>query len=298
MEEVYTCDKCNKTFTDQKYLKQHINKRIPCDKVHDCHKCKKHFTTAQQLRNHLKRKNPCVPDEVPIVEVEQAETKCKFCGNVYYSKYTLKRHMTTCNIKNDTSILIEMVEKLSHQVNALHQNQQVSTQINNTNNNLTINNNLYVNVTICSFGNEDLSKLDQQGVINLLKGQVEDFMPRMIEYIHANPNHPEYHNVFYDPVRGKALVFRQNQNKQLTWQFENIENISKLITSKIKDHIHPLNGPYFNSLTKEKDTDTANKIPQILCTNWETPIIVEETKESLSKVTKNKEFMNLVEIDE
>lgn len=120
-------------------------------------------------------------------------------------------------------------------------------------------------------------------------------MPKMIEYIHANPDHPEYHNVFYDPVRKKALVFKQNNDQQLTWQFEDIEHVSKLLTDKIKDHIHPLNGPYFNSLAKE-DSDTANKIPQILCTNWETPKTVEGAKTSLSKVAKNEGFMNQVNI--
>lgn len=296
MEEVHTCEKCHKTFAEMKYLKQHMSKRIPCDKVHNCHKCKKHFTTAQQLRNHLNRKNPCVPNEVPVIAAEQIETKCKFCGNEYYSKYTLKRHMKTCNIKNDTSILIEMVEKLSRQVNALQHNQQIQTQVINNNNNLTVNQNLYVNVTICNFGGEDLSRLDQQGVIDLLKGQVEDFIPKMVEYIHANPKYPEFHNVFYDPVRKKALIFTQNQNNQLTWQFEDIERVSKQITDKIKDHIHPLNGPYFNSLSKMKDSETANKIPQILCTNWQTPVILEGTKESLSKVVQNEGFMNQVSI--
>ena len=156
-------------------------------------------------------------------------------------------------------------------------------------------NNMYMNVTICNFGNEDLSKLDQQGVINLLKGQVEDFMHRMIEYIHANPKHPEFHNVFYDPVRKKVLVFKQNADNQLTWQFDDIDNVSKLLTNKIKDHIHPLNGPYFNSLAKA-DVETANKIPQILCANWETPEVIEGTKECLTKVAKNKGFMDQVSV--
>ena len=297
MEEVFTCEKCNKVFSEEKYLKRHKNKSIPCDKEHICTKCSKVFSTAQNLRSHKNKKTSCVPDKIPILDPLNLENKCKFCGNTYSSIYTLKRHMTTCSMKNNQEVLIRMLieqnQKLIEMVG--QQPAQTVNQTINNSNNLTINQNMYVNVTICSFGSEDLSKLDQQGVINLLKGQVEDFIPKMVEYIHANPKHPEYHNVFFDPVRKKALVFRQNKDNQLTWQFEDIEHVSKLLTGKIKDHIHPLNGPYFNSLAKN-DTETANKIPQILCTNWETPDILEETKTSLSKVVQNEGFMKQVSI--
>ena len=294
MNVSYNCEKCNKSFSEERYLKQHQNKRIPCDKIHKCVKCDTVFDTAYILRKHLSRKTACAPDTVPVVSINNVENRCQFCNKTYSSKSNLTKHQKKCNtVGNPQAMqrLMDMVTNLTQKVDKLEGNQQTQT----INNNLTVNQNLYVNVTICSFGSEDLTKLDQQGVIDLLKGQVEDFMPRMIEYIHANPKHPEYHNVFYDPVRKKALVFRQNQDKQLTWEFEDIEHISKLLTNKIKDHIHPLNGPYFNSLAKE-DTETANKIPQILCTNWETPVIVESTKTSLSKVIKNEGFMEKVSV--
>ena len=300
MEESKTCEKCNKTFKDIKYLKQHQNKRVPCDSTHICKKCGVEFTTAYNLRKHHNKKLPCVPTEVPVLDPTNSENKCKFCGNNYATPYSLRRHQSTCPMKDNQTALIQLVlnklDKMEEENKELKQQlkiQPMNQTVNN--NNLTVNQNLYVNVTICNFGNEDLSKLDQQGVIDLLKGQVEDFMPKMIEYIHANPNHPEFHNVFYDPVRKKALVFTQNKDNKLTWQFEDIERVSKLLTEKIKEHIHPLNGPYFNSLSKN-DIETANKIPQILCTNWQTPVIVEGTKTSLTKVTQNEGFMDQVSV--
>ena len=60
--------------------------------------------------------------------------------------------------------------------------------------NITVNNiqqNMYVHVPICSFGNEDLSRLDSDKVMNLLKGQVKDFLPNMVKHVHSNPDHPE-----------------------------------------------------------------------------------------------------------
>ena len=296
----YICNVCNASFTAEKYLTRHTRAKT-CEKQYVCNKCQKEFTTAQNLRFHMKRKVPCVPDLLPVLNANSANNTCKFCGKTYANRFSLDRHTKICNMKNDSSLLINLalrqeMAELKKQMCILQQNQQPII-VNNNNINIDNSQNMYVNVTICSFGSEDLTKLDQQGVIDLLKGQVEDFMPRMIEYIHANPKHPEFHNVFYDPVRKKALVFRQNQDKQLTWQFEDIDHVSKLLTNKIKDHIHPLNGPYFNSLAKE-DTETANKIPQILCMNWGTPEIVEGTKSSLSKVTQNEGFMDQVSIME
>ena len=304
-EKPFICNKCNKSFKEERHLQRHLLRKISCDKKFICEKCKKHFRDNTALTAHLNRITSCVVDEVPVIDETKDENRCRYCNKTYATPYSLKRHQKTCdkesNMKQIMDLLTEQDKKWEQrlvQITGMNLSQLNHIEIDNSTTNLTVNNfqNMYVNITICSFGHEDLSKLDQQGVIDLLKGQVEDFMPKMIEYIHANPNHPEFHNVFYDPVRKKALVFKQNKDQQLTWQFEDIEHVSKLLTEKIKDHIHPLNGPYFNSLSKAKDSDTANKIPQILCTNWQTPKIVEGTKESLSKITKNEGFMDQVSV--
>ena len=305
----FTCEKCDKTFSEEKYLKQHQKKRIPCDRQHICQKCGSEFTTAFNLRKHRNKKTPCIPTEVPVLNPTNPENKCKFCGKTYATSYNLSRHIKSCPMRNNQEAMFQMMATIMEQNKKTNeQNQELlsiikqnglGNQINN--NNITVNNvqqNMYVNVTICSFGSEDLTKLDHQGVINLLKGQVADFIPRMVEYIHANPDYPEFHNVFFDPIRKKVIVFKQNHNQQLTWQFDDIDHVSKQITDKIKDHIHPLNSPYYNSLSKEKDSETANKIPQIMCTNWTTPEVLEGTKESLSKVITNEGFMDQVHVQE
>ncbi len=287
-----TCPKCNKSFSSKGYLTRHLNQTTACNQPINCKKCGKEFESQGLLNKHYSRKTPCV-DEEPE---EKIISKCEYCDGIFSSVSNLNKHMrTVCKVrKRETKLEKEMAE-LKNMIKTLVENQASSVTINNMIN--TVQQNMYVNVTICNFGSEDLSKLNQQDVINLLKGQVDDFMIRMIEYIYANPEYPERHNIFYDPVRRKVL-FQCRVDDKIIWKFDDIENISKLLTDKIKDYIHPLNSPYFNTLAGAKDIETANKIPQILCTNWGTPKTVEGVRESLTKVTKNEGFMDQVKIHE
>ena len=299
----YTCLSCQKEFSTERNLNNHIKQNI-CTKKYICKKCQREFTSAHNLRSHLKRKIPCIPTEIPVIDLTQEKSKCHYCGNTYANKYSLRRHMGTCSMRNNQSAMMQVILKqnkmlmeqnqiLIKQSGTVHQNSNI---INNT---INIQNNMYVNVTICSFGNEDLSKLDAAEVMKLLKGQVKDFMPKMIEHVHANPDHPEFHNVFYDPKREKAIVFAPISATEMSWQVREFQEVSDNLTEKIKDHIRPGSGPYFDMAAREKDYETSNRIIRIANQDdWKTDDMDEMTKESLTKVTKNKGFNELVVIDE
>jgi hypothetical protein len=277
-------------------------------KKHACQKCEKTFRDAYELRRHLKRKTPCVPSSVPVVKNGNPDNVCKFCGKSYASIYSLRRHQRNCNMATDQQLMMKIVlqqdEKIAELEAKLAEVSSSVVPVSQTviNNNVTVNQvqqNLYVNVTICSFGKEDLSKLDTNKVMTLLKGQVKDFMPRMIEHVHANPDHPEYHNVFYDPERQKAIVFAPISDTEMSWTAQDFSEISKRITEKIKEHIRPGAGPYFDDAMKLKDTETANKIIQIANeVKYDSPEALEEQKGSLTQVTKNQGFLEQVTVME
>lgn len=293
----YICEKCHKTFTESRYLKQHKNKRIPCDREHICNKCGMIFTTAYNLRKHKNRKTPCAPDEVPVISDQNTENRCHYCNKTFASNSNLKRHQRNCNALKDPNIINRLLDIIESQKRQLDEKPPTSV----TNNNITsINNvvvqNLYVNVTICDFGHEDLTKLDPQEVIKLIKSNAKDFIPRMIEHVHANPKYPEYHNVFYDPGREKAIVFVRIDKDKKTWKVKNLEDISNALTVKIKDHVKPGAGPYYDILAGKKDYDGANAVIDISNKKWDIPEILEETKNVLTKVTKNKGFLEQVEV--
>jgi hypothetical protein len=296
----YTCEKCGKKFKTKEYLRKHNQRKTPCNTVFKCEKCKKTFKNNLLLKRHKDRVTPCAPEEIPVITGDNEENKCHMCGNTYSNASNLKRHQKNCNVKNNPELLMQLLAEKDKVITLQQQliNNGITPVVTNINttNNVTVNNiqqNLYVNVTICSFGKEDLSRLDTAKVMNLLKGQVKDFIPKMVEHVHANPDLPEYHNVFYDPDRKKAIVYTPISDTEFSWQSRDFNVVSAEITEKIKDHIRPGSGPYFDMATKEKDYETANKIPEIMGIRLDN-VTEEFIQEVLQQVTKNKQFVELV----
>ena len=307
----YNCPKCNKTFNKQGYLKNHLNQAYPCNEPIICKKCGDEFKTVQSLNKHLRRKTNCMKIKTndsystPIITESNKDNKCYICGKTYSTKSNLKRHRKTCNIQDKGPDIIQLLMNQQKQIDFL-QNQLITNQINplnvtinNNNNTINIQQNTYVNITICSFGDEDLTKLDKKKIMELLKGQIEDFMPKMIEHVHANPDHPDFHNVFYDPKNEKAIIFAPISKTEMSWQMTDIRDVSKNLAAKIREHIRPGSGPYFDMAMKERDTETSNNIIKIADhIDWTTDDMIETFKEPLMKITKNEEFMKMVEIVE
>lgn len=301
-DKSFICSKCNKGFTEDKYLQQHLKRKKPCNEKFNCIKCGKDFINSSSLKKHESRVNPCVPEEIPVITDGNIENRCHICNKTYANLYSLQRHQkTVCNVANNPQVmtrLIDTITSLQQQVSVLQQTQNPSTINNTLNITNNIQQNMYLNVTICCFGDEDLSTLNPNEVMNLLKNHEKDFIPRMIEHIHANPDRPEYHNVFYDPKRNKAVVFVPISENEKSWQTRELREVSADMTQKIKEHVMPGNGPYFDIAGRSRDSDTGNAIIRIARhTNWNTPEVLEQTQEVLTKVTKNKSFVELAGIE-
>ena len=301
----FQCNKCRREFKARHHLDNHLRRKTPCDKIFKCFKCHKIFSNGSELKRHQNRVTSCVPESVPVITNNNEENRCHYCGNEYANTYNLKRHQKTCSVMKNPEILItlvneqkKMIETQSQMLQSFISNQSPQTIINgdvNIQNN--VENNLYLNVTICSFGNEDLSRLDAAQVMNLIKNHAQDFVPKMIEHVHANPDLPEFHNVFYDPNREKAIVFAPISASEKSWQVQDFREVSAQLTKKIKEHVRPGAGPYFDQAMKVRDIETSNTIINIVNeVNWETEEILDKNRGSLSKVSKNKGFLELVTV--
>lgn len=306
--EKYICETCGKKFKSKQYLQIHLNREIACNKTFPCKKCGKIFPTPSKLRTHENRKTSCVPEVVPVISDDNEENMCHICGKTYSSASNLRRHQKTCDINTNLMHVVKLLVEQNKQQNAtiqtLIQNSKIisstndnsTTNIDNSTTNIQ-NNNMYVNVTLCCFGQEDLTKLDQNKVLDMVRNHEKDFIPKMIEHVHANPDMPEYHNVFFDPESGKAIVFVPVSGKEKSWEPRDFSTVSAELTKKMRDCIHPRTGPYFNIVCQAKDSETANAIIRIADhTNWNTPEVLEQNQTVLSKVQNNRGFSELVEI--
>jgi Zinc finger, C2H2 type len=299
----YPCKKCNRKFSELRYLQRHLKRKTPCTETFICAKCNKSFRNKQELTRHGNRITSCAIEEVPVVSTTNEENCCHICGKSYATPSNLRRHQKeVCNTTANPQVIQQLLSTCAKQqefIQTLVEGGAISPVTNNVTVNNVQNNNLYVNVTICSFGSEDLSRLDTNKVMNLIKNNTGNFIPKMIEHVHANPNTPENHNVFFDPVRGKAIVFAPISASENSWQVREIREVSDLLTERFIDHIRPMNGPYFNQAAQAKDYDASNGILHIVNnTDWKTDEVLEQNKGALTTVSKNQGFLEIVDVME
>lgn len=75
------CSICNKIFTCELALKQHMNIH---EKKYECETCHKAFSTKYILTRHTK------------VHSKQKDFACNYCNSKFTSKYNQKRHEKNC----------------------------------------------------------------------------------------------------------------------------------------------------------------------------------------------------------
>ncbi len=296
VKKTFQCSKCGKNFKERHHLENHNRRKTPCNVKHECTKCHKVFISKTSLKRHGDRVTSCALEEIPVVTNDNIENKCHLCGREFSTASNLKRHQKeVCNSSN-TKIIKQLMDRITQLESRETTPQTVINGNVNIQNNILNNN--YMNVTICGFGKEDFSKLDKNKVLDLIKNHEKDFMPQMIGHVHANPDMPENHNVFFDSERNKAIVYAAISEHENSWQAQDFEEVLKQITKKIKTHMKPGNSPYFDLVMKDRDYDTGNIIIRIADqTNWDTGEVFEQAKTCLSKISKNKDFMNLVTIE-
>ena len=124
-----------------------------------------------------------------------------YCNKTLSCYKSLKRHEKTCKIKakiekdNDKDIIIkdlqDKLEDLIIEVSKLKNENSKIYKMNHINNSKICSDNTII---VNNFGNENLEYLTDKNYHNFLNLPTNG-IPKMIEYIHFNPKHPENHNI-------------------------------------------------------------------------------------------------------
>ena len=135
-----TCKYCLHTFSTKKHINRHL---LTC----------KYLDDPIRL---LEIENDIIP------ELPESKTECRFCNKIFSRTDNLNTHITICKER-----------KVYHKI-LIKEKEQKTVTINNTNN-CNITNNNTNNQLILNFGQENLTHIQTENIINLLRDIRKEF---------------------------------------------------------------------------------------------------------------------------
>ena len=242
-----------------------------------CDICDKIFKHKNDYNRHMQRKNPCAPNNTILHQKTHSEkntmqlqkqdsahspahfalgngqnvkeeTMCCYCGKKYARKWVLRRHYDTYEGKRKRDedrerIYQELLAKMDDMEAEMKEFKKGPKKIvNNTQNN----NNIQNNIKLVAFGKEDMKKLKHDDVVPLLRGYYTPV--HMTEFMHFNPDRPEYHNVYISNIKDKyAMVFNGTE-----WELMSKERVVDDLYQEKKDHVEENPETFLESLSGPK----------------------------------------------
>ena len=191
------------------------------------------------------------PNNSKSLHFENNKTTCEYCLRTYTRKDNLTKHLKTCKKKKEAESLVviqnEEITKMKQEIEMLkkcksvvNNNTNNSTTTNSNNNNTNMINNIHIN----NYGDENLKHLRSKDFANLLSG-IYSAVPKLIEKIHFDPEHPENQNIKFTNKKFPYLKVMKDDK----WQLVNKKHeLLDLIDSKY----FMLKEKYYAILEKKK----------------------------------------------
>ena len=249
----------NTSQAPQKHLKNpHFTTEIPQNTTIFC----------EEISSKIPQKSSLFPQKSSLFPQKSSKiNQCKYCNKILSRCDNLNRHMKTCKEKKEVELTMiqneEMIkikkesQDMKKEIEEL-KNFKIQTQNNITNNNDNSHNKTN-NIIINNYGDENLKHLRTRDFTKLLNG-IYNAVPKLIEKIHFDPEHPENQNIKY-PNMNKPFLKIMKDDK---WQFvDKTDELLDLIDAKC----FMLKDKYYEILEKKKYnvTDTQrNKIEEFM----------------------------------
>ena len=271
----YKCLRCGYIAKQRSHLKNHLIRKNICKPIlddisiysikgiygfeitHNNSKLTQNYSKLTQNDCRLTQSNPSEipqkpskipknPSKIP----QNPQNICKYCKKEYSRYDNLKRHYSTCKEKKKSEQIVlyenNKITEMEKEIKELKEIiiNQKNTNITNSNNNNTTNINNTNNIIINNLGEENIEYLKSKKFMELLNG-IYGAIPKLIEDIHFNPEHPENQNIKY-PNKKKPYLKVMKNNK---WQYMNKKTeVMDLIDSKC----YMLKDKYYSILEKGK----------------------------------------------
>jgi len=237
----YLCYRCGYVASQRINLKHHLNRKKICSPILGdigIEDIKKHYNFEVKTMNPNESKmnpneskmNPneskMNPNESKMnpneskMNPNESKYECIYCNNFYSKNCHMRRHEKKCKLKKEKDL-----EKDNEIKQMKLEIENLKTKSITTNNITTTNNNI---INIRNIGDENIKHIKSKDFATMLKG-IYSAVPKLIEKIHFDPDHPENQNIKYTNKKFPYLkVMKDNK-----WQLVNKSNeLLNLIDSK------------------------------------------------------------------
>jgi hypothetical protein len=220
---LYKCNSCNKQFNRKSSYTQHLKRKNPCKKVELLNDSKLTPNDSKLTPNDSKltpNDSKLTPND-SYINTEK-EYKCNYCNKVFSKNSNIYRHIkVSCKVKKLDDINKETIyqQLLNEHLNLKNEFVEIKNKLlkgstinNNSNNsNNNINNGTINNIQIIAHGKEDLSKIKEDVVLQLVKRGWRS-VPMFTEYLHCNDKFPEQKNIYINDINRKyCMVYNGNE---------------------------------------------------------------------------------------
>ena len=251
---IYECERCGYKVKHKHNFLKHLNRKRPCKAIISNIRFetlkeelkKKNIKTSTKCKHNVNimstkcQHNVNINDKINNKELTKLYY-CNYCNKTFKYRQSKSRHEKTCIKKINDKSLIDFFSKKFNEIEVKHEKEKMQLEKEKAelrlqiekllekvgNNNTTNTNNIQTQIVLNNFGKENVEYINSNYINKLIQQGIYAAVPKIIKYLHFNPEHPENRNV---KITNKKETWAQIWNND-KWELKN----KKLVISDIVD---------------------------------------------------------------